>query len=87
MKDGSSELPDIEVNPKYETPPGLRILRPAKEIVLPSGYKLRKGEALFNVPRMREGLDALIFLNEPWQAKYHKMYEKAYVPFGNSECV
>jgi len=84
MKDGSSELPDIDVNPKYEPPPKLRILRPSKDIVLPNGYKLRKGEALFNVPQTREGLEALTFLNEPWQAKYHKMYENAYVPFGSN---
>jgi len=84
MRDGSSELPDIDVNPKYETPPKLRILRPSREIVLPNGYKLRKGEALFNVPRMREGLEALRFLSDPEQVKYLKMYEKAYVPFGNS---
>ena len=81
MRDGSSALPDIDVNPKYETPPKLRILRPVGEIVLPSGYTLRKGEALFDVPRTREGLEALRFLSDPEQVRYLKMYEKAYVPF------
>jgi oxalate decarboxylase/phosphoglucose isomerase-like protein (cupin superfamily) len=81
---GADEIPKFVVNPKYETPPALRVLRPSKELVLPNGssegYKLRSGEALFNVPRTREGLEALHLLNEPWQQNYSKLYENAYVP-------
>ena len=66
----------IERNPRYEGKvPPISLVRPAEEVELSHGHKIKKGESMFNLVRYAN-INALDFLNE---TTVHDFYSKAFV--------
>jgi len=68
---------EVQGNANYEEIPELRIVRPASEIILPTGIMLRKGEPMFKI-HSKGKVGPFMFLNDKDQGKYGQMYNRAF---------
>lgn len=80
VSNGQDPALRVQKNPQFDDVPELRIVKPAEELILPTGKLLRKGDPMFNI--YAEGrVGPFMFLNDPEQWGYQAMYDKAFVPF------
>jgi len=63
-------------NPRYKKNTKLRVIKPADEVELSHGIKIKKGEPMFNLVKNGH-IEALDFLND---ASDRDFYKKAFVP-------
>lgn len=77
----SGGFPSIERNPAYLHVPKLEVVRPAPEVRITDYFVLKKGNPLFRVPESEQGLNAIKFLNDINQERYHRIYKNAFIPF------